>query len=214
MSKENEKTIEVYEKFGDKYLERNREAVKNDPKAKEDSEKHKEQLKTFLKGLSKDVKIFEVGSAGGRDAKFLRSLGYTNITVSDVANYFLEKLTDEGFSPIKFNLIKDDFDDKYDFILCWAVLVHFTKDEVREAIQKMFNALNPGGRIALCVKYKEGVEEEWEDFRGQIGEKRYFSYWNEDELNGCMRKCGFENVKIWQHGGARACWLECCAEKN
>ncbi|MBR6965393.1 class I SAM-dependent methyltransferase [Ralstonia pseudosolanacearum] len=213
MSTENEKTIEVYEKFGDKYLARNEEATKNDPRAKKDDARQKELLKTYVENLPKDAKIFEVGSAGGRDAKYLRSLGYENIAVSDVANYFLKKLEDEGFTPVKFDLIKDDFNDKYDFILCWAVLVHFTKDEAKAAILKMSEALNPGGRIALCVKHKEGHEEDWADFNGQIGAKRYFSYWNKDELESCMKESGFKNIDIKQHGGARACWLECCAEK-
>lgn len=213
MSKENEKTIEVYEKFGDKYLERNRNAVKNDIQAKKDSMRQKELFKTYTKGLPKDAKIFEIGSAGGRDAKYLQSLGFKNIVVSDVANYFLNKLKDEGFSPIKFDLINDEFDNKYDFILCWAVLVHFTKDEAKNSIKKIHEALNGSGRVALCVKHKEGHEEEWADHQGQIGAKRYFSYWNKDELEDYMKETGFKNIEIRQHGGARACWLECYAEK-
>ena len=45
-----------------------------------------------MEGLPRDAKIFEVGSASGRDAKYLHSLGYNNITVSDVADYFFEKI--------------------------------------------------------------------------------------------------------------------------
>ncbi len=213
MSKENAETIEVYEKFGDKYLERNRIALINDAQARKDDEKQKELIRTFVDGLPKDAKIFEVGSAGGRDAKFLRELGYTNITVSDVANYFINQLKNEGFSPVKFNLIEDEFDDKYDFILCWAVLVHFKKDEAIASIRKMYDALNDGGRVALCVKHKEGHTEDWSDFQGQIGAKRYFSYWNQDELEKCLTEAGFKNLKIQQYGGARACWIQCCAEK-
>ena len=213
MSKENAETIEVYEKFGDKYLERNRTALINDQQAQKDDIRQKELIKSFVDGLPKDAKIFEVGSAGGRDAKFIRDLGYTNITVSDVANYFLKQLKKEGFDPVKFNLIEDEFSDKYDFILCWAVLVHFTKDEAVSAIRKMYEALNDGGRIALCVKHKEGHTEDWSDFQGQIGAKRYFSYWNQDELEECIKELGFKNIKIWQYGGARACWIQCYAEK-
>ena len=213
MSIENDKTIEIYEKFGDRYLARNAEALKNNPRAKDDDEWQRKLIAGFVDGLSKDAKIFEVGSASGRDAKFIRKLGYKNIVVSDAADYFLPLLEEDGFSPIKFNLIKDEFKDKYDFILCWAVLVHFTKKEAKEAIEKMFAALNDGGRIALCVKHKEGHEEEWEDFRGMIGAKRFFSYWNKEELENFMKKSGFKNVTIHQRGGARACWLECYAEK-
>lgn len=91
--------------------------------------------------------------------------------------------------------------------------MHFTKAEAKEAIRKMFKALNDGGRIALCVKHKEGHEEEWADFQGKIGAKRYFSYWKKDELEQCLEECGFKNIQIAKHGGARACWLDCYAEK-
>lgn len=213
MSKENEKTIEVYEEYGDKYLARNQAAIKNDPRAQKDDERQKQLLKEYTNGLSLDAKIFEVGSAGGRDAKTLFSLGFKNVIVSDVANFFLNKLKEEGFSPIKFDLINDEFSDKYDFILCWAVLVHFTKDEAKAAILKMQGALKDGGRLAFCVKHKEGHEEDWADFQGLMGAKRYFSYWDKDELENFIKECGFKNIKIEQHGGVRACWLECCTEK-
>ena len=213
MSIENDQTIDVYEKFGEKYLARNAEALKNDPRAKKDDEWQRKLIVQFVDGLPKDAKIFEVGSAGGRDAKFMRELGYKNIIVSDAASFFLPLLEKAGFKPVKFNLVKDEFEDKYDFVLCWAVLVHFTKKEAKDAIRKMFDALNEHGRIALCVKHKEGHEEDWEDFRGMIGAKRFFSYWNKEELEKFMEDCGFKTVVVHQRGGARACWLECFAKK-
>lgn len=214
MSKENELTIEVYEKYGDKYLARNTEDVKNNQRARINNDRHMRQLEKYLYGLSKDSKIFEIGSASGRDAKLIRALGYTNITVSDVANYFLELLRKEGFSPIRFNLITDDFSEKYDFIYCWAVLVHFTKNEAKQAIKKMFEALNNNGRIALCIQSRDGYEEAWMDRDGKIGAKRYFSYWTKNELQDYMREVGFKNIEIESNIGTKSHWLECCAEKS
>lgn len=124
-----------------------------------------------MDGLPKGSKIFEVGSTGGRDAMAIQTLGYTNITVSGVTLGLLEQ---QGFLPLKFNLITDDFTEKYDFICCWAVLVHFAKSEAKQAIRKMFEALNNNGRIALCVQSRDGYEEAWMDRDGRIGAKRYF----------------------------------------
>lgn len=214
MSKENEQTIEIYEKFGDKYLNRNAENLKDNPKAKADNDRHIQQLKKYLRGLPKDAKIFEIGSADGRDAKFFQSFGYENITVSDATNYFLKLLKEKGFSPIKFNLITDDFPKKYDFIYCWAVLVHFTKDEAKQAIKKMFDALNANSRIALCVQYDNSCTEAWLDKNGKIGAKRYFSYWTKDELQKCLEQAGFNNITIDAQESTRSCWLECYAEKH
>ena len=213
MSKENDLTIEVYNKFGDRYLKRNEEALVENPKALADDERQRMILREYVEGLSKDAKIFEVGSAGGRDARFFLKLGYKNIIVSDIADYFLNELRKEGFEPVKFNLITDEFKDKYDFIFCWAVLVHFTKTEAKEAIFKMYDALNDGGRLAFCVKHKEGVEEEWGDYKGMIGAKRFFSYWTVEEVKSFMERLNLRNMKIAKHGGARACWIECYGEK-
>ena len=137
MSKENEQTIEVYEQYGQKYLDRNSADIINNSKAKRDDERQIELFKNYTQGFSSEATIFEVGSASGRDARTLMRLGFHNITVSDVAEFFIDYLKKNGFSPIKFNLITDDFPSKYDIILCWAVLVHFKKDEAIKSIKKL-----------------------------------------------------------------------------
>lgn len=201
MSRENVSTLEIYEKYGEQYLEK---------RAGEYMEvERREMLGNCLAGLPKDVKIFEVGSAGGRDAKTIQSLGYKNVTVSDVADSFLGALKKEGFAPVKFNLIEDEFHDKYGFILCWAVLMHFTKDEAKRAIRKMFASLEDGGRLLFCVKKSDDRIDEWRVADFQDGAELYFSYWAEDELRECLEKTGFKTVKIWGYGS----WLDCLAEK-
>ena len=213
MSIENAKTIEVYEQYGDKYLARNKTAREHDPQAKADHEYQRQLLKSFLQGFPKNAKIFEIGACSGRDAEHIRSFGYTNILTSDAVNRFVKMLKEAGFPTIKFNLITDAFPDKYDFILCWAVLMHLTKNEAKRSIKKIFAALEPGGRVALCVKRKDGIKSEWADFHGAIGAKRYFSYWSASELKDTLAKTGFINIQISQHDRARACWIECSADK-
>lgn len=213
MSRENDVTIEVYEKYGQNYLRRNATAMKDDPKAKIDDEWQAKLFEEYTKDLPLDAKIFEVGSGSGRDAKTLRRLGFRNVVVSDVADFFIEHLMKEGLSPIKFNLISDEFPTEYDAIVCWAVLVHFTKPEAVDAMRKMYNALRPGGKLMLGVKHKAGHEEEWEDYQGRIGAKRYFTYWDREELTKVLEEIGFGEISIEQRGGARSCWLNCCAKK-
>ena len=209
MSTENDKTIKVYEKFGQNYLNRNKKDAETDPHYKERRRLYMEKI---TKDLPRSAKIFEVGSASGNEVKILKSLGFTNITPSDVADFFINHLRNEGFSPIKFNLITDEFPDSYDFIRCSAVLVHFKKDEARASIEKMLSALNPGGICSFSVKLKEGHKEEWKYDR-DIGAKRYFSYWNKDELEEFVKSCGFVDIDIEQQGGIRACWLICTVKK-
>lgn len=212
MSTENDKTIEVYEKLGQNYLDRNKKDLETNPRYKADIERRRLYVENITKDLPRDAKIFEVGSASGNEIKTLQSLGFTNITPSDVADFFIRHLRSEGFSPIKFNLITDEFPDSYDFIRCSAVIVHFKKGEAKAAIVKMYSALNPNGICSFSVKHKESHDEEWK-YDDDIGAERYFSYWKKDELENFVKECGFTNIDIEQQGGARSCWLACTAKK-
>ncbi len=201
----NKQSIEMYEKYADEYLARKDDDAKNGL-----DEARKNALKECLIGLPKSAKIFEVGAAAGDDAKFFQSLGYENIVVSDIAESFLAKLKQNGFSPIKFDLAKDEFDDKYDFIYCWAVLVHLTKDDARAALKKIYDALNDGGRMVVNVKTPDGdLDEEFSRFADDENKRIYFSYWAREEFESCLGELGFRKVKIWGYGR----WLDCCAEK-
>ena len=213
MSEENARTVAVYEEFGEKYLARNAAELESNPRARADDEWQAALLAKYTDGLAREAKIFEVGSASGRDAKTLAKLEFKNVTVSDVADFFVEHLRKEGFAPLKFNLITDEFPEEYDAIICWAVLVHFRKDEAVVAMRKIHAALKPGGRFILSVKYKAGHEEEWGDYHNYIGAKRYFAFWGREELLETLTEIGFKELSVEQRGGARACWLNCCVEK-
>lgn len=201
MSRENDETIKTYEQYAEQYLARN---------TTEEADKlRREMLKERLESLLKGAKIFEVGSAGGDDARFIKSLGFENVTASDVAEPFLDKMRKNGLSPIKFDLVRDNFPDKYDLIYCWAVLMHFTKEEAKDALKKIYEALSEGGRLLTCLKMAEAKTEEWTQFQGERGAKVYFSYWSEEELRGFLKEVGFRKIDIWGYGN----WLDCWAEK-
>ena len=201
MSIENQKTLKTYEQHASKYLGQD---TSNADKLKQD------MLKKCLVDIPKDAKIFEIGSAGGKDAEFFRSLGYKNITVSDVPSHFLNILKKKGFSPIRFNLIEDEFLDKYNLIYCWAVLMHFTKEEAKSSIRKMYNALESDGKILICVKTNKNKKEDWTDFQNEKQAKVYFSFWEEKELKNFLNDIGFQDIKIWRYGN----WLDCLARKG
>lgn len=107
MSIENEQTVDFYNKHADLYYERNLKDYAT-PRGIKDDQIHYDYLKSTLVNLPKDAKMFEIGSAYGRDAERINALGY-NIQVSDVADSFLEMLEKAGFSPVKFDIIHDEF---------------------------------------------------------------------------------------------------------
>ena len=211
MSTENEQTIAAYEKVGGKYCETHRPDY--DERARAYFQHQTKNLERYTAGLPKDAKIFEIGSANGRDAKILEGLGFQNITLSDATDLFLDYLKNTGYAPIKFNLLEDNFPEQYDFILCWAVLVHFTKEEVKTSLKKIHDALADSGRAAISVKLMTKTETEWAEHRYEYGVKRFFSYWREDEFEEALSSAGFKNIDIKISGSGDYSWLECYAEK-
>ena len=203
MSIKNEKTINSYEKYAKEYVNQ-KNADSNDDVIKQ---KHA-MLSNCLKGVPKSGRLFEIGSGSGEDAAYIQSLGYSNLTVSDAADSFINILRKKGFSPIKFNLLKDDFPEKYDFIHCWAVLMHFTKKEAGESIKKIYNALIDGGKVLFCVKTSKDKAEGWKRLSEKDGEI-YFSFWSKDELELFLNQVGFKKIEIWGYGD----WIDCLAER-
>ncbi|MCL2451677.1 class I SAM-dependent methyltransferase [Candidatus Saccharibacteria bacterium] len=135
----NQKTIQVYEDCAQEYIARS-EAKKIHLSAP--------WITRSLAGLPKNAKLFEIGSATGREARLIRSLGY-NIQVSDAPSAFVDYLTTIGLDPIQFDLMTDQFPDTYNYILAKATLVHFSHKEVKAALKKVFGALSGGGAIRV-----------------------------------------------------------------
>ena len=187
MSIENEKTINSYEKYAKEYVNQ-KNADSNDDVIKQ---KHA-MLSNCLKGVPKSGRLFEIGSGSGEDAAYIQSLGYSNLTVSDAADSFINILRKKGFSPIKFNLLKDDF----------------TKKEAGESIKKIYNSLIDGGKVLFCVKTSKDKAEGWKRLSEKDGEI-YFSFWSKDELELFLNQVGFKKIEIWGYGD----WIDCLAER-
>lgn len=211
MSSENERTVDFYEKYASLYCQRN-EIDYATTRGQKDDKIHTDYIVRSLAGVPKSARMFEVGSGSGRDARLIRSLGY-EIQVSDVADSFLKLLSGDGFEPIKFDLTRDNFSTSYDYILANAVLVHFTKDEVKATVAKIYEALNPKGIFVLSLKQRLGGGEEWKANIAGTSEKRYFSYWEIGEAKSMLEAARFRIIECRQNGGMRACWLDIICQK-
>lgn len=211
MKTENERTLDFYNKHADLYLHRN-QVDYSTSRGLRDDRVHQDYIRKTLNNLPKDAKMFEVGSGDGRDAKLINSLGY-KIQVSDAVDSFIKILTENGFSPLKFNIVTDSFPDSYDYILANAVLVHLTKSEVKDAIKKVYAALNQNGIFATSFKQRLGGGEDWKANITGTSEKRFFSYWDINEARKMLEEAGFKILHFQQNGGMRACWIDFIVKK-
>lgn len=206
MSKENEKTVEVYKKNANTYLKTSIKHDNLDPnKAKNKREKLEEFIKINIESLPKGAKVFEIGSGDGSNAKYIEKLGY-EVTASDIADAFINEISAKGLKTIKFNVLEDEFVENYHAIFCWRVFVHFTKEDAMKVLQKAYDALENDGLFIFNAMNREikDVDEEWVDFSNEyhMGAERYYKYFNEEELNEIITKTGYQTLDFHKEGGA------------
>ena len=205
MSKENEKTLEVYNQTANIYLSQTNELEKLEPiKIKKKQQELEALIKNSFSSLSWDAKVFEIGSGDGVNAKIIKNLGF-NLTASDVAPDFINNLHVLGINAIKFNVLEDDFTDKYDAVFCWRVFVHFTKEDALKVIKKVYNALKDNGIFIFNAMNCEGqiLDNEWVDFEGELhmGVERYYNYFYQKDLDDMIKETSFKVINFYTSGG-------------
>ncbi|HEV2402996.1 MAG TPA: class I SAM-dependent methyltransferase [Candidatus Saccharimonadales bacterium] len=141
-------------------------------------------------GYSKRSRILEIGSATGRDAAYLQSLGYA-VECSDAPPKFVRLLKQNGFNARKINAITDELDSGYDLVFANAVLLHFTREETKIVIGKIYRALIDHGRFAFALQRGEG--EEWK--KNLSNAPRYFCYWGDEQIQALIKRIGFAKVE-------------------
>lgn len=205
MSEQNKKTVEVYEKNASSYLKSSELHDSLDvEKAKRKCEKLQNFIKKNIENFPKGSKAFEIGCGDGSNSEYIKNLGY-DITASDVADDFINSAKSKGVKTIKFNVLEDEFPDKYSFVFCWRVFVHFTKEDALEIIKKVYDALDDGGIFIFNAINREtrDVDDEWVDFPNEyhMGVERYYKYFSKEELDENISKTNFQIQDFHKEGG-------------
>jgi predicted TPR repeat methyltransferase len=196
----NDKTIKAYEKQFQVYVDTVTHVVGG---------LHKEWIDTALLETNKNSSIFEIGSGFGRDAGYIKSCGY-QIQTSDVAQGFIEKLKMAGFKSIEFNVLKDDFSEKYDMVFASSVLLHFDKLDLHKVLLKIKHALSESGIFTFSLKLGEG--EEW--FVGDIKSPRYYRFWQPESIKQLVLSLGFQVLYLKKCNKTRKVFVICKKVQN
>lgn len=205
MSIENKKTVEIYKEKASIYLATSIEHDKLEPeKANRKREKLNNFLRNSFQSLPKNAKILEIGSANGENAKYIESLGY-NVTASDIAEDFINASKNNGLTTINFNILEDNFKEKYSGILAWRVFVHFTEEDIFETLKKSYDNLENNCIFIFNVINREtrNVENEWVDFPNEyhMGAERYYHYFNQKDLDDIISQTKFQIQDFHKEGG-------------
>lgn len=210
MSVENEKTLAVYDKTAQTYLDNTIAHDKMRPEhAREKREKLAEKIREAFASLPTGAKVLEIGAADGDNSKILESLGY-DVTASDVAPAFIAVCEKQGLKTIKFNVLKDEFPADLSGVFCWRVFVHFTREDIAEALKRIYTALNDGGRFMFNVidRASHDCDAEMKDFAGEykMNAERYYAYYTKEAIEELIAETDFKNVKDWHENGGHNDW--------
>jgi SAM-dependent methyltransferase len=182
MSDTNDMTVQSYDAHVQEYIEGTPQSVEGFIQ---------DWIDRVLVGLPHNSKILEIGSAFGRDADYIESQGY-KVERTDVTPGFVQLLQTKGHEARQLNAITDDLGGGYDLIFADAVLLHFTRDETKRVISKVYDALSNNGRFAFSLKNGEG--EEWSD--AKLNAPRYFCYWTKETIQPLLEQAGFTRLQI------------------
>lgn len=164
----------------------------------------------LFQGVIQTVHVLEIGSATGRDTRYMQSLGYDPIA-TDASRGFVKRLNEQGLPAKLLNIITDPLKPAaYDVIVAVAVLLHLSADDFERALANIANGLQVGGRFGFTLI--EGEGELWTD--SKLGAPRYFKYWHRDELAKKLHSVQLEVVDLRAiHCGERT-WLLYVCEKT
>ncbi|MDD7739760.1 MAG: class I SAM-dependent methyltransferase [Fusicatenibacter sp.] len=145
-----------------------------------------EVMQPFLNALPEGAEeILDLGCGSGRDTKTLEELGYvvTAMDGSEKMCELAEIYTDQEVLHLKFEDM--DFDEVFDGIWACESLVHVPSEEIEKIMEKVMDALKPGGILYFSVY--EGERD------GMYG-GRYFCDYTEEEVRELIGR--FSRAKI------------------
>lgn len=180
-----ETTIATYRQHFDRYVERTQSEVSGEFKIWIDS---------FLSHLPQSGKIFEIGSAFGRDACYFRERDY-QVTCTDVIPQALEALSADGFETAEYDFRdnpKQEWLGKFDGFFANAVLLHAEQDVFKNALRNATAILKENGIAALSLKTGEGEVISLE----KMDAPRYFRYHTEEEIRDILSRLPFDVISI------------------
>lgn len=172
----------------------------------------------FTSFLKPGSLVLDVGCGGGLKSRYLINAGLKVIGV-DFSKKMIEIAKCEVPEGKFFVMDIRDVEKmkvNFDGIFMQAVLLHISKKEIQNILQKLLKKLNKNSYIYIATKEKKenGLEEEIKTEKDYGYEyQRFFSYFTIDELKNYLNNLGlfvvYENAT--PSGNAR--WIQIIANK-
>ncbi len=144
---------------------------------------------TFLAGLKNGASVLDFGCGSGRDTCYFLKKGY-KVTALDGSAELCRIAEEKTGNPV-IQMDFNDFDeqDRYDGIWACSSILHLSRQELKQVLVYMEQALHKGGIIYTSFKYSE--------FEG-MRNGRYFTDFTEDSFRAFISEIEQLTVeKLW-----------------
>jgi SAM-dependent methyltransferase len=195
----NHRTLDVYEHLAERY-----EATQGPPPAW-----HLAFLDRIAASLGPSAMVLELGSGTGQAAQYLAGRGLV-VQPSDGAVAFVERMREAQLSPIRLDVLTDDLGGPWEAVVAFAVLLHFTPDELGMVLDRVRAAVRPDGLLAFSVK--EGDGSAWSDHR--LGLPRFYTFWRPGPLAELLEDHGWTVLEVERRTGDRDQWILVTARRG
>ena len=146
--------------------------------------------------------VLEIGSGPGWDADHLESRG-VRVTRTDAAPAFVELLRAVGHDARLLDVRCDPLGGLYQGVLANAVLVHLSRPQFEDVVQRARRAVVAGGVLGFTLK--EGDGGGWR--QDKLAMPRYFTYWREPAVREVLARTGWPVVCVDHVAGRKEPWL-------
>ena len=153
--------------------------------------------------------VLELGCGNGRDAQEIlkKTNDYCGIDISEELLKLAKNRLPEAHLELG-DISSFDFPKGLDVVFAFASLIHITKEEFKDVLNKLYEALNKDGVIRISLKYSPEYKEITQS--DEFGTRTYYLYSPEDIQELADR---FEILKSEIIEGREAKWLEVLLQK-
>jgi SAM-dependent methyltransferase len=147
-------------------------------------------IKAYIDQLiNKDLRILIPGCGSGHEAAYLLDMGFSNITVIDIAPTIVKALQKRFSDNPQVKIVLGDFfehNGTYDLILEQTFFCALPPSRRKEYVTKMKALLRPGGKLTGLL-FNRNFEQEGPPFGGekQAYEKLFSQEFNIRNLDSC-----------------------------
>ncbi|WP_163305224.1 class I SAM-dependent methyltransferase [Enterobacter ludwigii] len=143
----------------------------------------------FTQHLAHGARVLDAGCGSGRDAKAFHEMGYV-VDAFDASSAMVELAKQHTGLPVQLMTFSEiDGKAQYDGIWCCASLLHVPSSELPAVMQKLADALKPGGVWYVSFKYGNGERVQ--------GERRFTDLDEEGLRMGISNITDVEITSLW-----------------